>query len=276
MKKVLILLLFFNCIVFGNMRFNTSKLTSRKEIIGDWTQNINYTTNSFKITGLEDRKLIYEIENFGNIYFFREDGTVEERIKINKVELESFDSRLSRENKTIETNRRDCNLKLKVNVNVKGDSGLGGRYISRPITLTVYRGDGNKSSGIKIETTLELNVIRRLKVSTTPMDLGVGVQGQRVSSSQGTHGYLKVEGEPNKRINISYPKEIKIFNRKGKGSLKVNISSPELERKDDENYTTKLSRYGDRKILFMGEVVDTKKASPGKYSGELKIKVRYD
>lgn len=275
MKIFLLILLIFNFTAFGKVNSSVSRLEVSKEIIGDWTQNIIYTTNNFKITGLGNTKLSYKIENFGNIHFLKEDGNVEDSIKINWIELDSLDSYIDKDNETITLNRGNCNLKVQVSVTVKGNSRLGGKYRSRPISLIIYGEKNNKDEEVKIDIYLELNVIKRLKVSTTTMDLGVGVQGQKMSSNQGTHGYLKVEGEPNKGINISYPSEVEIFNKKGNDSLKVEITSPELE-KNGENYIMKLSPRGEDRVRFIGEIKDTKNAQAGEYNGELKIKVRYD
>lgn len=275
LKKILVLLCLLNLVTFAKIHSNTSKLNVSKEIIGDWTQSINYLTNNFRIEGLGNKDLSYKIENFGNVYFFREDGSVEELIKITNIELQSFDSNIDKENQIINVSKGHCNLKVRATVMVKGDTRLSGKYRSRPINLVIYSGK-DKDEEVKIEINLELSVIRRLRVSTTPMDLGIGVQGQKMSSNQGTHGYLKIEGEPNREVEISYPEEIEIFNRNKNGSLKVKVYSPELGKKDDEDYEIRLTSRGEGKVTFVGEVKDTEKAPPGKYRGELKIKVRYD
>ncbi|MGL4787932.1 MAG: hypothetical protein ACRC2Q_13775, partial [Cetobacterium sp.] len=75
---------------------------------------------------------------------------------------------------------------------------------------------------------------------------------------------------------INYPREVEMFNKMGKGSIKVEISSPDLYFTGNEEYSTRLSERGEKKVTFFGQVRDTKKAAPGKYSGDLKIKVRYN
>ena len=97
-----------------------------------------------------------------------------------------------------------------------------------------------------------------------------------LSSSHGNHGYLNIEGEPNRNVVINYPREVEMFNKMGKGSIKVEISSPDLYFTGNEEYSTRLSERGEKKVTFFGQVRDTKKAVPGKYSGDLKIKVRYN
>lgn len=277
LKKILILLSLLNLVTFAKIHSDKSRINVSREIIGDWVQRIEYSTGTFKITGFGNRELSYKIENFGNIYFFHESGAVEELIKINNIELISSDgsANIDKNNQVINSSRGQCNLKVIVAVNVNGNTRLGGKYKSKPITLVIRDGK-DKSEEVQIEINLELNVIRRLRVSTTPMDLGVGVQGQKMSSNQGTHGYLKIEGEPNREVEISYPKDIEIFNKNKNGRLKVKVHSPELGKKDDEDYEIRLTSKGERKVTFVGEVEDTKKAPPGSYSGELKIKVRYD
>lgn len=277
LKKILILLCVLNLVTFAKIHSDKSKLNVNREIIGDWIQRIEYSTGTFKINGFGNRELSYKIENFGNVYFFRENGTIEELIKINHIELISSDgsANIDKNNQVINTSKGQCNLKVIATVNVNGDTRLGGKYKSIPIILVIRDGK-EKNEEVKIEINLELNVIRRLRVSTTPMDLGVGVQGQKMSSSQGTHGYLKIEGEPNREVEISYPEDVEIFNKNKNGSLKVKVYSPELGKKDDEDYEIRLTSRGEGKVTFVGEVRDTKKAPPGNYSGELKIKVRYD
>lgn len=278
MKKILFFLLFFHLIAFGSMNSNTSRLVEKREVIGEGYQNINYTTSSFRITDLGGYdKLTYKFESFGN-EFFRKNNIVEPLIVIKQLWVEPIDAVVDRNSKTIVGFNGKCDLKIKSVVGMRSGSRLGGKHTSYPIVLTL-KGKRKNSSNydeIRIEFEMELDVIRTLKVSTTPMDLGTGVQGQKLSSAYGSHGYLNIEGEANKNVVISYPSQVNIFNKTGQGTMRVDIHSPDLLYLGREDYTTRISEKGEKRVVFFGEVRDTRKAPPGRYSGDLKIKVRYN
>ena len=279
MKKVLLFfLLFFRLVTFGDIKSDTSRLIEKREVVGEGYQNVDYLTNNFKITGLGGYdKLIYEFESFGND-FFKKNHMLEPRIKIKQMWIEPLDATIDTNNKVILGFNGNCNLRIRTVVGVRNGSRLSGKYTSYPIIL-ILKGKRKNSSSydrIMIEVRMELDIVKTLKISTTPMDLGVGVQGQMLSSSHGNHGYLNIEGEPNRNVVINYPREVEMFNKMGKGSIKVEISSPDLYFTGNEEYSTRLSERGEKKVTFFGQVRDTKKAVPGKYSGDLKIKVRYN
>ena len=219
MKKVLLFfLLFFRLVTFGDMKSDTSRLVEKREVIGEGYQNVDYLTNNFKITGLGGYdKLIYEFESFGND-FFKKDHMLEPRIKIRQIWIEPLDATIDRNNQVILGFNGNCNLRIRSIVRVRNSSRLSGRYTSYPIIL-ILKGKRKNSSSydrIMIELKMELDIVKALKISTTPMDLGTGVQGQILSSSHGNHGYLNIEGEANRSVIISYPREVEMFNKMGK------------------------------------------------------------
>lgn len=278
MKKILLFLPFFCLMTFGNMKSDTSRLIEKRETIGEGYQNINYTTNNFKIKDLNDYdELTYEFESFGN-RFFRKNYTIEPLIEIKQLSIEPLNASVNRNNRTIIGFSKNCNLKIKSVVGIRNGSKLSGKYSSYPITLILKgrRRNSSRYDRIAIEIILELDIIKSLKISTTSMDLGVGIQGQILSSSYGNHGYLNVEGESNKEVVVSYPSQVELFNKEEKGSIRVEIYSPDLYSLGNEEYRTRLSEKGEKRVAFVGEVKDTKKALPGKYSGNFKIKVRYN
>lgn len=278
MKTLLLLLLSVHLIAFGDIKSNTSRLFEKREVVGEGYQKVKYTTSSFKITGLGNYdELTYRFENFGN-GFFKKNNEIEPAIEIRRLWIEPLDAVVDKDNKVIFGFTGNCSLRVRAIVDVKNSPILSGTYESYPILLILVGREKNGYSrdSVMIELKMELDIIKALKISTTPMNLGVGIQGQKMSSAQGNHGYLNIEGEADRVVEVSYPREVEIFNTTGKGSINVEVFTPDLVYTRNENYLTRLSGRGEGKVTFFGQVRDTRKATPGSYSGELKIKVRYN
>ncbi|MGL4538525.1 MAG: hypothetical protein ACRCUD_05460 [Cetobacterium sp.] len=279
MKKVLLfLLLFLRLMTFGNMNSHTSRLIEKREVIGEGIQSIKYETNDFKITGLGNYdRLIYDFKSYGN-QFFKQGQLVESAIEITQMWIEPLDATVDRNNKFIVGFHGECRLKVAATVRINNNSKLSGRYTSHPIILSLKGRHGHNSEydEVTIEVILELEVTKALKVSTTTMDLGTGVQGQRLSSSNGTHGYLNIEGEANRNVVISYPSQVEIFNKVRTGSIKIEISTPGLYPLGNGDYGTVLSEKGEKNVIFVGESRETKEVQPGEYTGNFQVKVRYN
>ncbi|WP_047381006.1 hypothetical protein [Cetobacterium sp. ZWU0022] len=278
MKKIIIFLILLSIEIFGAIGTSTTKLYERREIVGGRTQNLVITTSRVSLTGLGGiNKLSYDFgrlsgDNFKN----KQTGYLTESLRIKSLEINSLMGRVDKERKEITGFAGNLDLVVVAIVEVRSDQSLAGLYQSPNLTLNIVGDKNNHDEKIKIDIDLEINVLKSLKVKTSAMDLGVGIQGQKMSSSNGAHGVLEIEGEPNKNLVISYSREVDIKNRSGQGVLKVSITTPNLENIKENDYSGRINANGRSEVSFHGSINDTKDSPPGEYTGELIIKVRYD
>ncbi|MGL4903970.1 MAG: hypothetical protein ACRCYT_03790 [Cetobacterium sp.] len=278
MKKIIFVYMLINIYIFGKISSSSSKIFEKRELIGGITQNQIFVSSTIKLTGLGNvDKISYDFERFGRDYFINSFGESVQSIKIKTLEITSSDGYVNKEKREITNFNGNLQFKVIGIIEIKSDDKLSGIYKSPNITLILDTEKGNgKEEEVRISLEYELHILKPLKIKTTQMDLGVGVQGQEMSTFEGTPGYLEIEGEVNRRINISYPKEVEIYNLDKNGQLKVFISTPELHKLKEEEYSTIINSNDKIKIKFLGKITDTKNSPPGKYEGNFVIRVRYD
>ncbi|MGL5797548.1 MAG: hypothetical protein ACRCYT_05000 [Cetobacterium sp.] len=278
MKKIIFLYILITVHIFGKVSSSSNRIFERRELIGGITQNQIFVSSTIKLTGLGNiDKITYDFERFGRDYFINNSGESVQSIKIKTLEITSSDSYVNKEKQEITNFNGNLQFKVIGIVEIKSDDRLSGIYRSPNITLILNSEKGNnKDEEVRISLEYELHILKPLKIKTTQMDLGVGVQGQEMSTFEGTPGYLEIEGEVNRGINISYPNEVEIYNLNKNGQLKVFISTPELQKLNEEEYSATINSNDKIKIKFLGKITDTKNSPPGKYEGSFVIRVRYD
>lgn len=277
MKKILLsLLLIFNLNIFGKMTAHPSRVFDTQNFVSGKFQRINYETSNTKVTGLGGvDELFYDIESYGADFINSSTGKVENSIKIQSLEIVCSDGIVDKNNKIIKGFNGKLNFKVKAIVTIRSNNYLSGRYITSGLVLKL-KNSKNSNEELGIDLVLELNVIKGIKVKTTPMNLGVGIQGEIFSSKNGSDGFLEIEGESNRIVLVSYQNKLELFQKNGMGKMEVQVFSPELEKIGPEEYKTILNNNGENKIKFIGEAKNTKNIPPGEYRGNLEIKVRYD
>lgn len=279
MKKVIIFLILLSIKLFGAINASTTRLYEKREIVGGRTQNLVIVTSKVNLTGLGGlTKLSYDFGRLAEGRFIDVKNNYHtESLRVKKMEINSSMGNVDEEKKEI-TGFGSGNLDLAVVtiVEVRADQSLSGLYRSPNLSLNITGHKNNYNEKVKIDIDLEINVLKSLKIKTTPMNFGVGIQGQKMSTVNSTHGILDVEGEKDKNIIVSYPKEVEIKNSSGEGVLKVLITTPGLEPVGGDDHRGRIGSNGRSEIIFRGDINDTKNAPSGKYSGDLTIKVRYD
>lgn len=279
MKKVIIFLILLSIKLFGAINASTTRLYEKREIVGGRTQNLVIVTSKVNLTGLGGlTKLSYDFGRLAEGRFIDVKNNYHtESLRVKKMEINSSMGNVDEEKKEI-TGFGSGNLDLAVVtiVEVRADQSLSGLYRSPNLSLNITGHKNNHNEKVRIDIDLEINVLKSLKIKTTPMNFGVGIQGQKMSTVNSTHGILDVEGEKDKNIIVSYPKEVEIKNSSGEGVLKVLITTPGLEPVGGDDHRGRIGSNGRSEIIFRGDINDTKNAPSGKYSGDLTIKVRYD
>lgn len=279
MKKVIIFLILLSIKLFGAINASTTRLYEKREIVGGRTQNLVIVTSKVNLTGLGGlTKLSYDFGRLAEGRFIDVKNNYHtESLRVKKMEINSSMGNVDEEKKEI-TGFGSGNLDLSVVtiVEVRADQSLSGLYRSPNLSLNITGHKNNHNEKVRIDIDLEINVLKSLKIKTTPMNFGVGIQGQKMSTVNSTNGILDVEGEKDKNIIVSYPKEVEIKNSSGEGVLKVLITTPGLEPVGGDDHRGRIGSNGRSEIIFRGDINDTKNAPSGKYSGDLTIKVRYD
>lgn len=278
MKKVIFFLMLLSFKLFGAIGASTTRVYEKREIVGGRTQNLIISTSKISLSGLGGiSKLSYDFGRLGEDNFINVlNNSRTESLRVKSIEINSLNANIDGDRKEISNFNGSFDLWVVAIVEVRADQTLSGLYRSPNLSLNVIGDKNNHNDKIKIDIDLEISVLKSLKVKTTPMNFGRGIQGERMSTTNATHGILEVEAEPDKNIVVSYTREVEIRNRSKDGVLKVIVTTPSLETIADDEYRGLIGSNGRSEIVFRGDIIDTKNSPPGDYTGELVIKVRYD
>lgn len=229
----------------------------------------------------EDDYIIIEDLPLGKTYFRREDDGVSNRgLYVDRLYIK-MKTGVNEGNKYYFQNGK-IDIRVLGVLGISKNMVLGGEYESNKLSF-IMKKDGDSEK--RIETfDYEIEIKKALSLSVTELFLGNGVIGQPLrSKDSGTPGKLTIDGEPGEEVEVEFDKKIAIKN--GDSKLIVNLtaktSNPKSDDSDDDDddegeLEFDLLSNGKGYVYFNGVINNTKKAIPGKYSGNLLIKVRYD
>ncbi|MGL4997469.1 MAG: DUF4402 domain-containing protein [Cetobacterium sp.] len=277
MKNILFVLVLFNLRLLAAVNSSLNSISDQAELVGGVRQNYRFKSSISKLSGLGNtEKIFYKFERPGD-YFINQNREIVDSIKITSLKILSITANVDEDKRELTNFNGNLDYSVEATIGIKSDGRLSGKYTTPNIILELYSKKGNgEESLIRIPIQYELNFLKELSLKTSPMNLGIGIQGQKMSSFDGTPGYLEIEGEPNKIFRVSYPSKVEIVNKKDASILIVFITTPKLEKTNTEDYLGSISSSGLNKIEFNGEVKETRSATIGEYNGKFTIKVRYD
>lgn len=275
MKKILlIIMLLFNSIIFATLKINPNNMFISEEIMGGVSRNIKISTDTIRLENLEGiDKLRFKILGLDDSFESLDSGKGEKSLSLNSFILSSPNSRVDNKNNIIDSFNSQLFLKASISIMIRGNNKLSGNY-RKKMTLLIESQSLGKKDFKTVDIYININIVKSLRLSTSELDLGKAIQGEKLSSKNGSDGILEIDGEKNKEVVVSYPSTIQIYNSNN-SKLDVNLYTNDLEKINDE-YRGSLDANGKLKVFFSGEVKNTKKAQPGYYKGSFTIKVRYD
>ncbi|MGL5367418.1 MAG: DUF4402 domain-containing protein [Cetobacterium somerae] len=275
MKKILLMVtLLFNSIIFAELKINPNNMFISEEIMGGISRNIKISTDTIRLKNLEGiDKFRFKILGLDDNFEELDSGKGEKSFSLNSFILSSPNSRVDNKNNIIDSFSSELFLKASISIMIRGNSKLSGNY-RKKMTLLIESQSLGKKDFKTVDIYININIVKSLRLSTSELDLGKAIQGEKLSSKNGSDGILEIDGEKNKEIVVSYPSIIQIYNSNN-SKLDVNLYTHDLEKINDE-YKGALDNNGKLKVLFSGEVKNTKKTQPGYYKGSFTIKVRYD
>lgn len=275
MKRIFLILIFiFDSIVFATLKITPNNMFISEEIMGGISRNIKISTDTIRLENLEGiDKFRFKILGLDDNFESLDSEKGEKNLSLNSFILSSPNSRVDNKNNVIDSFNSQLFLKASISIMIRGNSKLSGNY-RKKMTLLIESQSFGKKDFKTVDIYININIVKSLRLSTSELDLGKAIQGEKLSSQNGSNGILEIDGEKNKEVVVSYPSIIQIYNSNN-SKLDVNLYTHDLEKINDE-YRGILDNSGKLKVFFSGEVKNTKKAQPGYYKGSFTIKVRYD
>lgn len=263
MKKILSIFFLIFTVCFSKMNVTPYEIKNEtlSLVAGERKTIFSLETNSCKITGLGNSGIQFEI--IGNRELINE--KTGETINLENIYL---DSSIGIEKNNILESKGLVKFKIKAKA-IKNAKLSWGYYSSKNLWLKVKSIFFDETIYIPIK--FYVYIYESLKIETTDMDFGAQVIGEKITTNSygATPGIIKITGHPGSSISIDYPSEVELKNKNGD---KVLI---ELSTKLKENIVI-VSGNGELKLNLEGRLKNSDFLKPGKYDGEVKIKVRYD
>ncbi|MGL5089201.1 MAG: hypothetical protein ACRC6Z_07135, partial [Cetobacterium sp.] len=183
MKNILFVLVLFNLNLLAAVNSSLNSISDKAELVGGVRQNYKFKSSIAKLTGLGNvEKIFYNFERPGD-YFINQNGEIVDSIRITNLKVLSTDANVDEDKRELTNFNGNLNYSVEVTIGIKSDKRLSGKYKTSNINLELYSKKGNgKESLIRIPIQYELNFLKELSLKTSPMNLGVGIQGQKMSS----------------------------------------------------------------------------------------------
>lgn len=265
MKRIsgLFFLVFTVCFSRVNIQVNPYELKNEMvSLVAEENRTIfSLVTNDCRITGLGNAGIQFEV--------------VGSRILVNDytgqtIKLENIYLDTTIGNRIDDILDARGQVKFKVRTKAIKDGKLGwGYYSSKNLWLKVRSIFFNEIKYIPIK--FQVFIYESLKVETTEMNFGVHVIGERITTkSYGAEpGKIIITGHPWTNVKVDYPSEVLLKNENN-NQVVVKLSD------EIKNRIITLRGNGECKLELHGEVKNSNLMEPGKYNGEITVKVRYD
>lgn len=262
MKKVvgIFFLIFMVCFSKINIKSYELKNDCVSFVAGESKTKFTLTTNSCWITGLGNAGIQFEV--VGDRRLVNEHTG--ESIRLQNIYLDTvIGNRIG----DILDSRGQVKFVVRAVAIKEGKLGRG-YYSSRNLWLKVKSIFFGQTEYIPLK--FQVYIYESLKVTTTEMNFGTQVIGERITTRNlgAEPGRIIITGHPNSLVRVDYPSEVTLKNESN-GEVKVKLS-------DIRDKEIRLSAVGQRVLYLHGKVENSRFMQPGDYKGEVTIKVRYD